>query len=206
MVTSPASGVIFKKDPSTGADLPVNSTLGPVFTERADTIGKGRFFIGFTHQNFHFTEMNGKSLNGMTLLDPGGANSSISVSASSAVLKSKPVTKPVCGARERASAKQAISPRAVASQYGWYQICGLAVALKTAVTVNPQVTVFLSGTAGRVKVVASAGLQVVNCRSANLTTVTSTTSTITLPNQRLAVQRRHGMRSLNRQALILTRD
>src|SRR5437868_7016330 len=39
-LTSPASGVIFKKDPATGADLPVSSTLGPVFTERAETIGK----------------------------------------------------------------------------------------------------------------------------------------------------------------------
>jgi hypothetical protein len=91
-LTSPASGVIFKKDSATGAELPVNSTLGPIFTERAETIGKGRFFIGLTHQNFHFTSINGDSLNGMSLLDPGGANSSISVSANSPVLKSKPVT------------------------------------------------------------------------------------------------------------------
>ena len=68
----------------------------------------------------------------------------------------------------------------VAGQYGWYQISGLATVKKTAVTVTPQVTVFLSSTAGRVKVVASAGLQVVGARSANLTTVTSTTSTVVL--------------------------
>jgi hypothetical protein len=68
----------------------------------------------------------------------------------------------------------------VASQYGWYQIAGNAVALKTAVAVTPQVAVYISGTAARVKVIASAGLQIVGCRSANLTTVTSTTSTVVL--------------------------
>ena len=67
----------------------------------------------------------------------------------------------------------------VASQYGWYQIGGLASVLKTAVTVNPQVSLFTSATSGRVKVLASAGQQVLGCRSANLATVTSTTSTIT---------------------------
>lgn len=66
----------------------------------------------------------------------------------------------------------------VASQYGWYQIEGLATILKTAVAFTPQVTVFLSGTAGRIKAVASAGLQVVGARSANLTTVASATSTL----------------------------
>lgn len=66
----------------------------------------------------------------------------------------------------------------VAATYGWYQISGNAVIKKTAVVVLPQVTVFISGTAGRIKVVASAGLQVVGCRSANLTTVTTTTSTV----------------------------
>lgn len=66
----------------------------------------------------------------------------------------------------------------VASEYGWYQIGGNAVVKKTAVAVTPQVTLFLSATAGRVKVIASAGLQVVGARSANLTTVTSTTSTV----------------------------
>lgn len=68
----------------------------------------------------------------------------------------------------------------VAAQYGWYQIAGPAVIKKTAVQVLPQVPVFLSGTAGRVKVLASAGLEVLGARSANLTTVTTTTSTVTV--------------------------
>jgi hypothetical protein len=75
-----------------------------------------------------------------------------------------------------------------AGQYGWYQIAGNAVIKKTAVTVAPNVTLFLSATAGRVKVLASAGLQVVAARSANLTTVTSTTSTITVTINRPHLQ------------------
>lgn len=76
----------------------------------------------------------------------------------------------------------------VGSQYGWYQIGGLVTAKKTAVAVSPQVTVFISGTAGRVKVIASAGLQVVGCRSANLASVTSTTSTVILQVDRPHLQ------------------
>ena len=66
----------------------------------------------------------------------------------------------------------------VASQYGWYQKRGLAVIKKTPVAVTPQVAIFLSATAGRIKVAASAGLQVLGARSANLTTVVTTTSTV----------------------------
>jgi hypothetical protein len=66
----------------------------------------------------------------------------------------------------------------VAASYGWYQICGLATILKTNVQFNPTVAMYLSATAGRVKAVASAGLQLTNTRSANLATVTTTTSTI----------------------------
>jgi hypothetical protein len=66
----------------------------------------------------------------------------------------------------------------VASQYGWYQISGNAVVKKVAVTVEPQVSVFVSATAGRITDVSSAGEQIIGARSANLTTVTSTTSTV----------------------------
>ncbi len=66
----------------------------------------------------------------------------------------------------------------VASQYGWYQISGLAVIKKTSVAVTPQVPIFLSATAGRIKVLASAGLQILNARTANLTTIVTTTSTV----------------------------
>ena len=76
----------------------------------------------------------------------------------------------------------------VAAGYGWYQISGNAVLKKTGVAVAPQVTLFLSATAGRVKVAASAGLQVVGARSANLTTVVTTTSTVVVTINRPHLQ------------------
>jgi hypothetical protein len=67
----------------------------------------------------------------------------------------------------------------VASNYDWYQIEGLAVIKKTAVVLNPQVTIALSATAGRVKGTSTTGMQIGNARSANLATVAAATSTIT---------------------------
>ena len=71
-LSSPASGIINRKDPVTGAELPVNSTLGPIFTERAETIGKHKFYIGFSNQDFHFSKFNGQSLNALSVLYQGG--------------------------------------------------------------------------------------------------------------------------------------
>lgn len=68
-VASPASAVIQKKDPVTGGDLAANATLGPIFTQRAETMAKGKFYIGISHQSFHFTSLNGQKLNGITMLD-----------------------------------------------------------------------------------------------------------------------------------------
>ena len=76
-LSSPASGVIFKTDPLTGVDLPATSTLGPVFTERGETIGKHRLYIGITHDDFHFTKLNGQSLNSLQVLYKGGDKSGI---------------------------------------------------------------------------------------------------------------------------------
>lgn len=66
-----------------------------------------------------------------------------------------------------------------ASQYGWYQVSGAAVIKKTAVKVNPNVALYLSGTAGRVMPTAASGKQILGCRSINAATVASATSTIT---------------------------
>ncbi len=81
-LASPASGVIIKMDPTTGAELPVSSTLGPIFTERAETIGKNKLYIGFSNQNYHFTSLNGESIKGLRVLDPGGVSSNISFNGS----------------------------------------------------------------------------------------------------------------------------
>jgi hypothetical protein len=88
-LASPASGVIFQTDPVTGVDLPATSTLGPVFTERAETIGKHKLYVGVTHEDLHFTSLNGRSLNGLQLLS---ANVASGVPNGSTNLVSYPAT------------------------------------------------------------------------------------------------------------------
>jgi hypothetical protein len=76
-LASPASGVITRIDPATGAELPSSISLGPIFTERAETIGRHKFYIGVSNQDFHFATVNGGSLNPTTLLEPGGAPTNV---------------------------------------------------------------------------------------------------------------------------------
>lgn len=63
--------------------------------------------------------------------------------------------------------------------FGWYQIGGNAVILKTAVKVDPAVApkVYLSATAGRIMQTSVAGRQIIGARLNAAATVTSTTST-----------------------------
>lgn len=67
-----------------------------------------------------------------------------------------------------------------AGTWGWYQIGGNAVVKKETIGFNPNVAVFFSATAGRVRSTASAGIQMLGARSANLTTVVTTTSTVVI--------------------------
>ncbi|HJT86554.1 MAG TPA: hypothetical protein VJ732_01835 [Bryobacteraceae bacterium] len=91
-LSSPASGVIERKDPSTGAELAESSTLGPIFTERAETIGKHHFYIGFSNQDFHFTRYNGTSLNNLSLLYTGNDPSKIFTGPGGSSLQTVPAT------------------------------------------------------------------------------------------------------------------
>ena len=91
-LSSPASGVIHRVDPQTQAELPESSTLGTIFTERAETIGKRKFYVGVSHQDFHFTHFNGISLNNLSVLYNGGYPSAIATSASSSNLAAEPAT------------------------------------------------------------------------------------------------------------------
>jgi hypothetical protein len=76
----------------------------------------------------------------------------------------------------------------VASQYGWYQISGLAVVKKITVAVNPGVAIYMTSTAGRVTSTLSTGDQVVGARTANLTTIVTTTSTVVVALNRPHIQ------------------
>lgn len=99
---------------------------------------------------------------------------------------------PVLATSKNTLSPVAVCPVAVSSltpvQYGWFQIQGAQNILKTAVTVNPNVTVFASATAGRVKVLTSAGGQIVGIRTMNVATVTSTTSTVLVYLSRPSMQ------------------
>jgi hypothetical protein len=72
----------------------------------------------------------------------------------------------------------AMSANIVGTTWGWYQISGSAKLAKTAVIILPNVAVYISATAGQVKALASAGLQVVACRSQLLTTASASATVL----------------------------
>jgi hypothetical protein len=74
------------------------------------------------------------------------------------------------------------------TNFSWYQIAGLATVLKSAVAVNPQAKVYISGTTGRLMPTSASGKQILGAKFANLTTVTSTTSTVTVLLDRPSAQ------------------
>jgi Putative MetA-pathway of phenol degradation len=58
---SSATGVVFVFDKKLKDQVPLEN-LGPILTDRARTIGKRRLFIGFSFQQFNFTDINGTKL------------------------------------------------------------------------------------------------------------------------------------------------
>jgi hypothetical protein len=56
---SPASGFTYTFDPSLGVLTRSTQSFGPVLTERAETIGKKKFNIGFSYQRFAFDSLSG---------------------------------------------------------------------------------------------------------------------------------------------------
>lgn len=87
-----------------------------------------------------------------------------------------------------AMAVNTVTSNASTVQYTWFQITGRCTALKTAVQVLPNVPLYVSATAGRVKVLLSTFRAILGARSANATTVTSTTSTVAIYINRPVIQ------------------
>lgn len=77
----------------------------------------------------------------------------------------------------------AMSANVSATTWGWYQISGAAVVAKTAVIVLPNVAVYLSATAGKVKAIASAGLQLISAKSGSATTASASGTVIVFINR-----------------------
>lgn len=61
-LASPAAGIIYAYDPTTQTFAPSTDSFGPVFGERADTIGRHRFFVGESYQYFNFSSLDGTNL------------------------------------------------------------------------------------------------------------------------------------------------
>ncbi|MBI2567756.1 MAG: hypothetical protein HYV63_12060 [Candidatus Schekmanbacteria bacterium] len=61
-IPSPASSFTYQFDEASGVFTRSTASLGPIFGERVETIGKGRFAIGFSYQHFAFEKMDGVDL------------------------------------------------------------------------------------------------------------------------------------------------
>lgn len=134
----------------------INHPLGTIVDAFDPTFGAGKFiYLYGVASNTVGSLVTYNQLTGLTTLSPTTGN------------KAQPV---------------AVSMNANTSTTtgSWYQVGGAALIKKTAVKISPAVPVFLSATAGRVKAVASAGLQILNAVSINAATVASATSTITV--------------------------
>lgn len=59
---SAASGLVFKFDPALGAFTRTGESFGPIYSQRADTIGKGKITIGGSYSRFTFDKLDGKDL------------------------------------------------------------------------------------------------------------------------------------------------
>src|SRR5262245_20239020 len=59
---SPASGFTYKFDSATGTFVRSTNSFGPILSDRAETIGRGRVALGFTSQFFSFDHLDGTPL------------------------------------------------------------------------------------------------------------------------------------------------
>jgi len=61
-LASPASGFVFSFNPSLGVVARSTESFGPILTDRADTIGKRKLFLGASYQFFNFDSADGVNL------------------------------------------------------------------------------------------------------------------------------------------------
>jgi hypothetical protein len=61
-LASSAGGFTYRFDPDLGVLTRSTESFGPVYTERADTVGKGRFNLGVNYSSFTFDQIDGLSL------------------------------------------------------------------------------------------------------------------------------------------------
>src|SRR6185295_17614748 len=59
---SPASGFTYRFDAGTGTFIRSTQSFGPILTERAETIGRGKTLFGYNVQVYSFDSLDGVSL------------------------------------------------------------------------------------------------------------------------------------------------
>jgi hypothetical protein len=64
-IISPASGFTYKYDSAAGAFVRSTLSFGPIYTERAETIGRGKVYFGTSYQRFRFSTLDGIDLHSM---------------------------------------------------------------------------------------------------------------------------------------------
>lgn len=64
-IISPASGFTYKYDSAAGAFVRTSSSFGSIYSERAETIGRGKFSFGVSYQRFRFGSLDGINLHNM---------------------------------------------------------------------------------------------------------------------------------------------
>ena len=67
-LATPASGFIFAFDKATGVYTASQESFGPLLAERAETIGRHRFYLAFTYQRFLFSDIDGNDLKNIPIL------------------------------------------------------------------------------------------------------------------------------------------
>jgi hypothetical protein len=61
-LASSSGGFVYQFDPALGVLTRATESFGPIYAERADTIGKGRFNLGINYSHFTFDQINDLSL------------------------------------------------------------------------------------------------------------------------------------------------
>lgn len=61
-IASPASAITFSFDRTLGVVTRSTGSLGPILTERSETIGRHKLFVAFTYQHFGFDSIDGVDL------------------------------------------------------------------------------------------------------------------------------------------------
>lgn len=67
-LASPSAGITFTWNAPAKTFVPSTDSFGPILGERAETLGKGKVFIGFSYQYFKFEALDGVSLKQMPVV------------------------------------------------------------------------------------------------------------------------------------------